>query len=336
MAYGTVPQRKIQIGQEGTAGQPVAATKIWRGPAVQIDAGLSVIRPSENVGLLVDTDRSYIPSKLATLDFPETEATFENVLYPLNAGVKSVLTGVADGTTGTGKIYDFPVSETGGNAVKTFTLEAGDNNSVSEMEYSFCSEFTLTWAAKETLKISSKWLGRQRTVSAFTSLTFATAAAAEEEILAPKIFVDDSTIGGGQIQGSLIGYQVTYTTGIIPLFTADGTPMFYGIKYTKPTLNLKMTYEHDANATAEYAKFVAQTTRRIRIQHQGSALTIGNGAYAYKTLLLDLAGRYTSFPPYGDSDGDNVITCEVQAGYVSAAVALYARFCAVNLLVAVL
>lgn len=336
MAYGTVPQRKIQIGQESSAGGAVAATKIWRGPGVQIDPGLVVVRPSENVGLLVDTDRSYVPSKLATLDFPETEATYENVLYPLNAGVKAVLTGVADGS-GTGKIYDFPVSEVGGvNAVKTFTLEAGDNNSVSEIEYAFCSEFTLTWAAKEALKLSSKWVGRQRTVSAFTSLTFATAALAEEEILAPKIFVDDSTIGSGQIQGSLIGYQATYTTGIIPLFTADGSPMFYGIKYTKPTLNLKMTYEHDANATTEYAKFVAQTTRRIRIQHQGSALTIGNGAYAVKTFLLDLAGRYTSFPPYGEQDGDNVITCEVQAGYISASVALFARFCVVNLLAAVL
>lgn len=334
MAYGITNMRRIQFGQENPAapGTPVVATARWRGPGAQIDSGKVVVRPPENVGLLFDTDRAYIPSQLATLDIPETEATFEQILYMLNGGVKGIVTGVADGT-GSGKIYDFTWDEAGTNVIQPFTIEAGDNNAAAEMEYAVCTEFTLTWAAREGLKVASKWAGRQRTATTFTSIA---ALPTVEEILTPTIAIDTvaGTIGGTVITGTLLGYELTVQTGVQPLFTGEGQTYFGTVKYVKPSGVLRLTYEHDANASAEYAAFIAKTPRCVRILHLGTALSQGSGAYAAKRFMVDMCGVYTSFPPFEDQDGDNIITCELGAAY-NATEDLFMRFLDVCALAAV-
>lgn len=335
MAYGVTTKRQIQFGQElygtsgsaGAAGTAVAATAIWRGPGAQIDSGRAINRPSENVGLLIDTDRSYTPSMLAMLDIPETEATYEQICYPLEGGIKRIITGVADGAAA--KVYDYTSGSA--NTVEPFTIEAGDNNAVSDMEYAVCTEFELTWSARDALRISSKWVGRQRTTgTAFAALTLPTV----EEILAPTITITDggTAIGTTAFSGTLIGYNLKLLTGIVPLFTATGQIYFDTIKYTKPTCTLGMTFEHDSNASTEYGKFVARTTRLVRILHLGSALS--GSAYLFKRFMIDFSGLYTTFPPYDDKDGDNTVTVELQAGYNTTA-NLFARFLLVNALAAV-
>lgn len=330
MAYGIENMRRIQLGLEvsSVAGGAVAATARWRGPGAQIDSGKVFSHPVEHVGLLVDTDRAYMPFQMATLDFPETPATYEQLPYILAAGVKYVVTGATDtGVSSTGLIYAYPVDETGGDTTATYTLEAGDNNAAAEMEYSFPTEFTLTWAAKEALMLTSKWVGRQRSNATFTVIA---ALPTVEEILAPSIYVHATTIGSGQILGTLIGYELNYQTGIVPLPTADGNTYFYTAVKKKPTFTLRLTYEHDANATAEYAAFVAGTNRLVRIKHLGSAVAAG-GVWATKALQMDFSAKYTNFPPFDAQDGDNVITCELVGGY-NATADLFASFTVVNLL----
>ena len=95
---------------------------------------------------------------------------------------------------------------------------------------------------------------------------------------------------------------------------------------------LRMSFEHDANAAAEYAKFVAQTTRLVRIKHEGSALT--GSTYSKKPFMIDFAGRYTAFPPFEAQDGDDIVNVELQAGYNTTA-DLFCRFLLVNALAAV-
>jgi len=316
MGYGIVNRRKIQFGQEAATapGTPVAATVMWRGPAEQMDGGETVVYPDENVGYLVDLDRSYISSKLASVPFPDTEATYEQILYPLNGAIKAVTSGVRDGTTGSGYLYDFEVSETGANTIQPFTIEAGDNTDCSDMEYSFCQSFTLTWAEQTGLKISQTWQGRQRT----KGQTFATLTPpAVEEILAPTIFIDDGggTIGSTQLTGTVIGYSLVYDSGIKGQHAANGELYFEFIKYRKPTCTLTITFEHNASAVTERAAYDDRTTRLIRIKHEGSAISQGDGAYAAKTLLVDICGTYSEFPPYDDTDQDNTITASLRAGY---------------------
>jgi hypothetical protein len=170
-------------------------------------------------------------------------------------------------------------------------------------------------------------VGRQRSNSTFTVIA---ALPTVEEILVPSIYVHATTIGDGQILGSLIGYELTYQTGIVPLATGDGNTYFYTAVKKKPSFTLRLTYEHDANATAEYAAFVAGTNRLVRIKHLGTALT-GGGAWAAKTLQMDFSAKYTNFPPFDAQDGDDVISCELKGGY-NATADLFASFTVVNLL----
>lgn len=329
MAYGIENQRSIRFGQESSAGTAVAATAIWRGPGAQIESGKVVERPSENVGLNVVTERSYIPYEEASIDIPETVATYEQICYPLEGGVKQILTGSADGAAA--KVYDYALDETAANTIKTFTIEAGDNNAVSEMNYSVCREITLTWAAKAGLMVAQKWFGAKRTAGvAFTALTLPTV----EEILVPTITITDggTAIGTTAFDGTLVGYQLTYNTGWQPVATGSGNIQFSGIKYVGASATLRMSFEHDANASTEYGKYAAQTTRLVRIKHEGSALT--GSTYSKKTFMIDFAGRYTAFPPFEATDGDDILNVELQAGYNTAA-DLFCRFLVVNALAAV-
>jgi hypothetical protein len=282
------------------------------------------VRPKENVAYLVPTNRSYIPFKMAALDFPETEATYERLPYMFVAGVNRVISGSAVSSSASGYEYDYVVSPTGGNTLGVYTIEAGDNNAVHEMEYSFPTQISMKWAAKDALKVSSKWNGRQRTATTFTSINLVTV----EEILVPKIYIHDTTLGSGQIQGTLIGYELTYDTGIFPLATGDGELFYHTLIQKEPALTLRLTYEHDANATAEYLKAEAQTDRMVRILHEGSSIGAG-GTFSKKTYRFDMCGKYTAFPPYGETDGDNTITAELKAGYNGT---LFAEFLVVNLL----
>jgi hypothetical protein len=190
----------------------------------------------------------------------------------------------------------------------------------------------LTWAAREALKIASKWVGRQRSSSTFTSIATLPTV---ETILAPIIAVDTiaGTIGGTPIVGSILGYELVVNTGVQPLFTAEGLTYFNTVKYVKPSGRLRITYEHDTNAAAEYAAFIAGTTRSIRIKHTGSALT-GAGTYTVKTFIFDCSALYTSFPPFDERDGDDIITAELECVYNSTE-DLFMRFCVVPVIAAV-
>src|SRR5512139_862141 len=155
--------RKIQLGREATAGTSVAATAIWRGMGT-IEDTREVVFVEEDVGIIPGTDRSYTPKLGAQLEMEAVPLTFEQVIHILEAGVKTIGTGVADGA-GSGKIYDYAFPETTLNTIKTYTIEGGDNQEEEEMEYGFVSEFELAGRAGEAWTMAATWQGRQVTVS---------------------------------------------------------------------------------------------------------------------------------------------------------------------------
>jgi len=191
---GVKPLRKIQLGLEATAGTAVAATTIWRGMGM-IQDGIEPVQVEEDLGLLVPSDRSYVPYLAAEFEMDEVEATFEQLPYILSAGIEDVVTGAADGV-GSGKIYPYDPPLAAAGAVKTYTIEGGDNAGAEEMEYAFVQDFKLSGKAKEALMMSATWLGRQVATSSFTA---ALSVPPVEEILfgKGKLYIDagTSTIG---------------------------------------------------------------------------------------------------------------------------------------------
>lgn len=323
---GITPLSKIQMGRESTAGTAVAATSIWRGLGF-LQNPTEVKFVEERVGLLAPANRTYIPMLKAALTMDPVEATFEQLPHILEAGVMTA-TPTTDTGTGTGLIYTYNFPTTAQNTLKTYTLEWADNIQEEEMEYSFVEAFALEGNAGEAWMMSADWIGRQVTPS---TVTGALSLVAVDEILfaKTKLYIDagGGTIGTTQKTGTLLKASLNVKTGwqIIPV--GDGNLYFASIKNTGPEITLDVTFEHDSTSVAEKAAWLAETTRLIRLQSEGPALSAA-GAYTYKTMRIDLAGKWETFE-MGEQDKDNIATGKFRAQY-SSADSLYGKIVVVN------
>lgn len=333
MAGGIKGFSKIQLGAEGTPGTAVPATTVLRSSFAGPDDQRPVTFPDEDLGYVSGVDQTYVPYLLGRLAIPERRATFEQLPYTLAAGVKSVVTGVADGA-GSGKIYAYPMPyDAYPSLPKTYTLEAGDNQQAEELEYGFVSEFTLSGEERQPLMISDVWQGRQWTPTAFTA---GQTAPTIEEILFQKgkLYIDavSGTLGATQMTASFLAMNLAVKTGWVPNFTGDGNLYYTDIEHTREGMEvlLNLTIRHNANSVAERAAWRAQTARKLRLAFEGSALSAGT-TYSYKTFRIDLAGKWERFEPISERNGMMVSNGIFRARY-DATANLFANFTVVNTL----
>lgn len=325
--------RKMQLGAESTAGTAVAATAIWRGKAGMPDDRRVVAFPEEDISLISGDSRTYTPQYDAGIAFPETEMSFEQP-YILEAGIKAVGTGVADGA-GAGKIYTYPLPTDAAslNTLKTYTIESGDNQQAEEMEYAFVEDFKISGKPGEAVKWSANWRGRQWTTTTFTG---ALSLPTVETILASKglLYIDavGGTLGGTQVSASLLGMELNVKTGWRPVFTGDGSLYFNTIECVRELLEvtLQLTFRHNASAVSEKANWRAETARKLRLQYNGSAITAGT-AYSTKALRIDLAGKWDKFEALGNEGGIHTSTGVFRARKDTTA-SLFANIIVVNTL----
>jgi hypothetical protein len=298
--------RRIQLGKETTSGTVIAATAIWRGLGTLEDT-TEVTFPEEDVGLLSGTDRAYIAKEGGTLEMDEVEATFEQLGYILEAGVKYVQTGTTD-TGGTGKIYIYPMATTAANTIKTYTIEGGDNEGAEVLPYGYVSEFALNGAGGEAVKVSATWMGNVVTPQAFSA--GAVMPDPVESILFSKgaLFIDATTMGTTTKSNTLMGMELSVPTGWQPIMAANGEIHYTAIKQVgSPEATLQITFEHDASSIAEKVAWKARTRRLIRLNFAGSALTTA-GTYTYKTLRIEGGGKWEKFDKIDEQDGNDVVT----------------------------
>jgi len=322
---GVKALRKIQIGRESTAGTAVPATEIWRGEGAG-EGQRTVVFPVEDVGYLSGVNRSYTPRVYGALDMSATPATFEQLPHILEAGVKTV-TATADGS---GYVYTYPLPTTAANTIKTYTLEAGDNQQAEEMEYSFVESFTLEGRVGEAWNMSAAWRGRQW---ATTTYTGALSLVPVEEMLfsKTKLYIDDATAAFGSTLKSdtLLSASLAVTTGLMPVFTANGELYFSFTKTVMPEVVLTITFEHDGTSVAEKALWRSETARNIRLICEGSALGTPGATYSKKTTLIDLSGTWESFAALADENGNDTVTATFRARYDTTA-AHFATIVVVN------
>ena len=151
---GIKTARRIQLGKESTAalGTKVKASALWHGEGT-IKNDLLVVNPVEDIGIMIDTDRAYIPSKGGTLTLEPTPATFEQIGYPLAMGIKNVTTGTSD-STGSGFVYTYPLPTTVKNTIANYSVEGGDDREVEFGQYAFCENFKLSGKYREAIMMS--------------------------------------------------------------------------------------------------------------------------------------------------------------------------------------
>lgn len=324
MSYGIKALRKLQIGKESTAGTIQAATTLWRGEGT-LEDGREVIFPVEDIGLLAPTDRSYIPSYLGKLSLVGTPATFEQLPYILEAGVKKLGTGVAD-STGSGKIYAYPLSTTTSliaipsttSTIQTLTIEGGDNQEAEAMNFAYVTDFEISGKAGEAVMMSANFEGQTVVLQAFTG---AVAVPSVEEILTSKgkVYSDAAggTIGTTQIANEILAFSYKVKSGFVGVSTADGNLGFTFVKGTRPEATLDLTFEHSTKAQAAKVLWRAGTAAQLRLKFEGTAFAVAGAVYTYKTLQIDLVGKYEKVSALADQDGDDIVNASFRAGYNS-------------------
>jgi hypothetical protein len=158
MAADTTPGikalRKIQLGLESTS---AAGTKVKASAVLRMEGTLKndqlTVNPVEDIGIAIDTDRAYIPSKGGTANLESTPATFEQLPYLLAMGIKRVVTGTSD-STGSGYVYTYPLPTTAKNTIATYSVEGGDDREVEFGQYAFCESLKLSGKYKEAVMMS--------------------------------------------------------------------------------------------------------------------------------------------------------------------------------------
>ena len=310
--------QKIQLGRETTAGTAVAATTIWRGMGGMIHDIREVTMVDEIVGFAQPILRSYIGNIGAALEMADTPATFEQLPHILEAGIKTVGTGVADGA-GSGKIYAYTSPTTAVNTLKTYTIETGDNQQAEEMEYSFVESFKLSANRGEAVMMGANWIGRQ---VANTTFTGALSVATVDEIIAATglLYIDavSGTIGTTAVTGTLLDWELTVDTGWRGKWTTDSGNLYFNFHYfdlESFSAELSMTFEHDATLVAEKAFYRSNTNRLVRIKLEGPNLTSAGTTYSKKTLILDMPLTYTDFEALTSDEGNSVVAITGTVGY---------------------
>lgn len=271
-------------------------------------------------GVLVPMNRIIKMSDMAEVPF-DGDLTFENADYVFSSGIRKDPTTATVQTTGTQRTYGPPLE----GAINTpffDTVLAGDNSTPGSgkgyaMLDSFIPNFEISAARGDYTKVSGTWSGH--TLAALTSPQYANITnvrlgGTSIPAWLWKIYIDDFAGGPTLKTGTLIDWSFKYNSAFHHKKFQDGqiSPTSWG--QGRPEATLDMTFEQNATALAEYAKFVAGTTRTIQLAATGP--TIGAGA-AKKTIFLTLSGYYTSFDKPGDSDGNTTIACSFKATEIS-------------------
>jgi len=296
--------RKIQLGAETTKGTIAAATTVWRGTGT-IEDTIDVKHADEDVGYMMGVDRTYISKKEGKITL-EQEATFEQLPYVFEAGIKTVA-GDQDGT-GSGYAYIYPLPTTAAQAIKTYTIEGGDDAGAEVVDYCFVTAFKLSGKGGEAVTVSADWVGQEVVPQAFTG---AVALPTVYTIIFSKgyLYIDaiGSTAGTTLKSNTLLGFDLDYKTGFNPVYTASGSLSFGFDKQTQPSAELKITFEHDATSVAEKVIWRAETARKLRLKFEGAELSTASD-YTYKTLIIDLCGKWSKFDKIGEQNGNDIVT----------------------------
>jgi hypothetical protein len=311
MATGIKKLRKVQFGPEETPGSPVAATIKWRGPGVGVEP-LDVIEfVEEDIGRFGDANRTVKLSAGAQLSIPDTLLTFEQFGLLCQMAIESQQTGVQDGTTGSGYIYTFDFPLTSANTIKTWTVEAGNNEECADMEYVFCMEFGVRGTQDEGVMLSGSLRGRQYTAGqSFASLSAPSVDSAVFNL--SKLYIDavGGTMGNTQQEGVFLGFNISVKTGLQPVVSGDGNLYFYTHEQVGWEISVDVVFKHTGGGAAEteHANWLAQTARLLEIKLEGAGITQGDGDYAKKTVRFQLPGKWQKFAALEDRNGVDILT----------------------------
>jgi hypothetical protein len=321
--------RSLRLKAEATNGVKVAPRFLWRGPVEGIEDQREVKHPEMQVGIFGGTDDIYIPKLLAALEFPSTEATFEQLpdLF-LMAGFGTSggnRAGSAQGASGSTTIFTLIPPTTNVPPTYSCTAEVGDsepggNTGWSEViEYLTVDELKLEFKGGEAVTMSASAVGRQGTpTNALGTFSNVGTLVNVEEVLAGLGSFWISPVGSGWgtgavTAGNILAGNVTFKTMWTRKFPVDaGILYFHTAVYTGMEITGELTLEYQISGTygaagsaGQTEKWRAQQPQLLRMSWPGGAITEGT-TYLTKLLQVDLPIVWDSTDKLGDMDGNEI------------------------------
>lgn len=312
--YGPFSTNKTALGRESAFGTGVAATTLWRAPFSMVEDASEKVTVDENVGLLMQAERTYDTKHMGRLAMPSTELTFEQVCHILEAGVMTATPGAA---TTYARAYSYPTDNTVPTP-KSYTIETYNNVAdvdAQKMTGSLVEEFTFEANAREAWKMSATWFGRRPAAATPTSLS--TLVTVEVAMLPKTLLYIDATggsIGTTQKLGTFMGAQVRVKTGLVPLPVGDGNLYHATYKWTKPEITYTLTLELEKDGAASQVA----TERAARLSGAVRLMKVICSGASSKSFAMQWAGVHDSIGDYTNSDGNTTVQINGHAVYSAA------------------
>jgi hypothetical protein len=321
MANGIKALRKIQLGRNASSDSDdvIPATTIWRGTGT-IEDTRNLYFVQEDVGYMTGSDRTNTSMLGGKIALDPIEATPEQLPHLLEMNIKEA-TPASDSGGGDGWIYTYPFPTTAIQTLKPYTVEGGDNAGAEVLNFVHGNGFTLSGAGGDAWMMSGELFGKQVVPQAFTGgVTLPAVNTLNFSKTKLYIDADSNDWGTTQISHTLLGSTFKYTANNIGKMSADGALTFSYVQPTMPDITCSMTFEHNDNAIAQKVLWRAETPRLIRLICETGAVFANTGLYSYRTLIIDMAGKWLKVGPIGEQNGNDVVegTFQVKVNEVKA------------------
>ena len=308
MAAAAYPLRKVQVGHEAVNGTLVVATQQLVGDftlAEQIDRHFE-----ENPrGVFVPVTAGGIDLRKGALLTGDQELTYEEIMYPLQAGLLKDAVPADLGGPGP-YAWTFTPDWATINALNALTFEyVIDDGSTQHYEREFgfaiCRSFGIDFAFNEIARLRTEYFGRATQTSTFTAaLTPLTGRSPVASNLL-TVAIDDSWANLGNTQKSVLVRSATFdvVTGREPDYTLDGRTDLdmVGIRTARAGATLSLVMEHSADAATEIGKWRSGAQRYVQ-------LSVTDGT---KIILIDLSCKYMSEPAFTQDEDVEIATMEL-------------------------
>jgi hypothetical protein len=301
-----------------------AAIEVTRGTAVPIATRImyATINPSYDRAITEFQDQSgtyfarrRVAYQRPVIGFSGTDlATFEDLPWWFQLGIKGEVAGVTDGGTPPAYTYAFQPSGTADD-IKSITLqhnEAGNPYISSQVMLN-------SWTLRVQPDSEGAWmfdfeaLGRDwTTLGSYTSLSDRTT----EAIYAPgtKVYLDTTTMGATQLTGQVIDFSLTCNLNLhMKGFMEDQlswSPNRVG--RGARTFDATVTMEFDNDTEFALYRATTATLRKLRIEREGSQ--IHGTIVTNKKATVDMFGYWRSIG-FGDREGNLTATFGLQGFY---------------------
>ena len=305
---------KVQYGIEATAGVAVPATRMALKVVEAMGADRIPSFPEEDFEARAKSLRSWIGQHLVSDTLTFEEAYFEMLPFVFSCGLVGGVTAGTVATGGVGKIYNWnfsPAMKTL-NAPDSFTLEKDDDVVNYECDYGMFERINIKGTINQGSEVSAVTVTGDFFAREWTSLGPTALSPIDVWPINAKLAtLDIDTLfgdaGDTAATNTLRAFDIDIITGLHPKMLGSANKHFdihgEGVIDVVSTF----TFEGNAAASAEYAAFLAQTDRTIRLELLNPATAGSHGAA--EMLRIDVFGRWKEVIPFADADrGNNLFT----------------------------